>query len=74
MPIRVRSCCCCIPLKTGIVILGILETFIFILICLAVGAATLYYGNYENYNIVPYYVTPIVAYLPNVVVFYALIC
>jgi len=74
MPIRVRACCCCFPLKTGIVILGILETFLFILICLAVIAATVYYGMYQNYNIVPYYVTPFVAYMPNVVAFYILVC
>jgi len=74
MPIRLRACCCCIPLKTGIVILGFLETFLFIMICLAVGAATFYYGMYQNYNIVPYYVAPFVAFLPNVVVFYTLLC
>ena len=74
MAIRLRACCCCFPLKTGIFMLGILETFVFIFICLAVGAATLYYGMNYNYNIVPYYVTPVVAYLPNVIIFYVLLC
>ena len=73
MPIRVRACGCCFPLKTGILILGIFETFMFVLLCIGV-AATVFYKMYQNYNIVPYYVTPVVAYLPNVIAFYFLLC
>jgi hypothetical protein len=61
-------------LRAGIYILGILETFLLILVVLAVAYASVKFGMYYNYNIVPYYVTPVVAYLPQVVAFYILLC
>jgi len=74
MALRLRNCCCCFSLRAGIYILGIFETFLLVLFILAVAFASVKFGLYKNYNIVPYYVTPVVAYLPLVVTFYILLC
>ena len=75
MKLRVSFCCCCCcwcPLRTGILIFTILETAAMLFLVALAVKRTLLDGFI--YSVLPFYLTTILFYFPNIVSYFLLCC
>jgi len=64
-----KSCCCCFSVKTGFKLYGIIDLIILILIIVTLGA-----GVAKKSEVKDFFITILVSYIPNVLIFFIILC